>query len=107
MSCDIIVLFTDNGYNLPKVTNCTNQLQEYVYGKKDIGNIPSRSLPELVRWFVEDVYLCIYIDHDGVMYSVHVITLHIRSIASYFMNKSHSYHFIQLSYNYIIYIYRL
>ena len=67
MSC-FIVPYTDNGYNLPKVTHCTNQLQEYVYGKKDIGKIPSKSLPELVRRFVEDVYLCIYIDHDGVMY---------------------------------------
>ena len=67
MSCDFIIPFTDNGYNIPKVTNCTNQLQDYVYGKKDIGNIPSRTLPELVRRFV-DVYLCIYIDRDGVMY---------------------------------------
>ena len=63
-----IVPYTDNGYNLPKVTHCTDQLQEYVYGKKDIGKILSKSLPELVRRFVEDVYLCIYIDHDGVMY---------------------------------------
>ena len=66
--CVICVLHTDNGYNIPKVTHCTNQLQEHVYGKKDIGNIPSKKLPELVRRFVEDVYLCIYIDRDGVMY---------------------------------------
>ena len=58
----------DNGYNLPKVTHCTNELQKFVYGMKDIGNIPSKDLPELVRRFVEDAYLCIYIDHDGVMY---------------------------------------
>ena len=59
---------TDNGYNLPKVTHCTDQLQEYVYCKKDISKIPSKNLPELVRRFVEDAYLCIYIDYDGVMY---------------------------------------
>jgi len=47
------------------VTHCTNQLQEFVYGNRDIGNIPSKNLPELVRRFVEDTYLCIYIDHDG------------------------------------------
>ena len=58
----------DDGYNLPKVTHCTDELQEFVYGKKDIGNIPSKDLPQLVRRFVEDVYLCIYIDRDGVMY---------------------------------------
>ena len=59
---------TDNGYNLPKVTHCTPLLQEFVYGEKDIGNISSKNLPELVRRFVEDAYLCIYIDYDGVMY---------------------------------------
>ena len=58
----------DNGYNLPRVTHCTYYFQEFVYGKKDIGRIPSKDLPELVRRFVEDAYLCIYVDHDGVMY---------------------------------------
>ena len=57
----------DSGYNLPKVTHCTDQLQEFVYGDKDIGNIPTKDLPELVRQFMEDAYLCIYIDQDGVM----------------------------------------
>ena len=61
-------LVTDSGYNLPKVTVCTQFLQEYVYGDKDISGVPSKNLPELVRRFVEDVYMCIYIDHDGVMY---------------------------------------
>ena len=64
----LLLLIIDNGYYLPKVTHCTDQLQEFVYGKKDIGNIPSKKLPELVRRFLEDVYLCIYIDRDGVMY---------------------------------------
>ena len=50
------------------MTHCTKDLQEFVYGEKDIGNIPSKDLPELVRRFVGDAYLCIYIDHDGVMY---------------------------------------
>ena len=58
----------DSGYNLPKVTHCTSLLQEFVYGKKDIGNIPSESLPELVRQFLEDAYLCVYTNHDGMMH---------------------------------------
>ena len=64
------MLLLDNGYNIPEVIHCTNLLQTYVYGenKKDINRIVSRELPELVRRFVEDAYLCIYIDHDGVMY---------------------------------------
>ena len=60
----------DNGYNIPKVTHCTDILEEYVYGenKQDISQILSKELPELVRRYVEDAYLCIYVDHDGVMY---------------------------------------
>jgi len=50
------------------VTHRTYQLQEFVYGKRDIGYIPSKNLPELVHQFVKDAYLCIYIDHNGVMY---------------------------------------
>jgi len=29
-------ILTENGYNLPKVTQCTQLLQEYVYGGIDI-----------------------------------------------------------------------
>jgi len=61
-------MLIDNGYNLPKVTVCTQLLQEYVYGKKDITRKPSNNIPDLVRRFVEDVSMCIYIDYDGVMY---------------------------------------
>ena len=61
-------IWTDNGYNLPKVTVCTTLLQEYVYGGKNISELQSKNPPELVRRFVEDAYMCIYIDPDGVMY---------------------------------------
>jgi len=54
----------DNGYNLPKVTVCTQLLQEYVYGKKSISELSSKSLPELVRRFIEDAYMCIYVESD-------------------------------------------
>ena len=64
-----LIILADNGYNIPKVTHCTDCLQEFVYGEKDIGRMPSKKLPELVRRFVEDAYLCVYIDHDGVMYN--------------------------------------
>ena len=61
-------VIADNGYNLPKVTLCTQVIKDYVYGKKDISGNQLRNLPELVRRFVEDVSMCVYIDHDGVMY---------------------------------------
>ena len=62
----LFVLLTDTGYNLPKVTLCTEPLKKFVYGKKDIGKVPSKQLPDLARRFVQDAYLCIYVEHDGV-----------------------------------------
>ena len=63
----LLCLFIDNGYNLPKVVHCTDQLQKFVYSKKDISKIPlSKNLPELVRRFVEDAYLCIYTANNTV-----------------------------------------
>jgi len=62
------IVILDNGYNLPKVIDCTQLLQEHVYGEKDISGVQSRNLPELVRRFVEDASMCIYIDPDGIMY---------------------------------------
>ena len=47
---------------------CTQLLQKYVYGERDISGDLSKSLPELVRRFIEDASMCIYIDPDGVMY---------------------------------------
>jgi len=59
---------TDSGYNLPKVTICTQLLQEYVYGEKNFSGESLKALPELARRFITDAYMCIYIDPDGVMY---------------------------------------
>ena len=49
------------------MTHCTDQLERFVYGKKDIGKIPSKELPDLARRFVQDAYLCIYVEHDETM----------------------------------------
>ena len=48
------------------MTHCTELLKKFVYGKKDIGKVPSKQLPDLARRFVQDAYLCIYVEHDGV-----------------------------------------
>ena len=51
----LFCFFIDNRYNLPKVVYFTDQLQKFVYSKKDISQIPSsKNLPELVHRFVED-----------------------------------------------------
>ena len=63
-----MLVFADDEYNLPKVADCTELLKNHVYGYDSIGSEESKKLPELVRRFVEDAYLCIYIDREGTMY---------------------------------------
>ena len=58
----------DDEYNLPRVTNCTDEINEWVYGGKDISKLPSKELPELVRRYVGDPYLCIYTEFGGNLY---------------------------------------
>ena len=62
------LLFLDDQHNLPCVRRCTNDIMRSVYNNKKIANEPLKSLPNLSRRFVEDTYLCIYFDPDGVMY---------------------------------------
>ena len=64
----VYYFFTDDVHNLPQVTSCTTELNDWVYGTKDLARYTSKELPTLVRRFVEDAYLCIYVDHDGIMY---------------------------------------
>ena len=68
MLMNLCIHFTDDVHYIPYVTQCTQQLNEWVYGDKDLTKYDSRELPPLVRRFVEDGYLCIYVDQDGIMY---------------------------------------
>ena len=63
-----ILICADDECNLPHVTDCTELLTSHVYGHKSIANVESKKLPELVRRFIKDAYLCIYIDTEGTMY---------------------------------------
>ena len=59
-------------YNIPKVVDCTADLNEWVYpANGDLSrliNTPPRGLPEYVRRFTQDIYLCVYIQPDVGMY---------------------------------------
>lgn len=59
-------------YNIPKVVDCTQILNEWVYPSggdlSRLINTPPRELPEYVRRFTQDVYLCVYIQPDVGMY---------------------------------------
>ena len=63
-------MFTDDTYNIPCVTDCTRELNEWVYeGDQDrLINTPPRELPELVRRFTQDIYMCVYVQPDVAMY---------------------------------------
>ena len=59
-------------YNIPKVVDCTDILTEWVYPANGdltrLLNTPPRELPEYVRRFTQDIYLCVYVQPDVAMY---------------------------------------
>ena len=63
---------TDDTYNIPRVTDCTRELNEWVYsgvrGRDKLFSTPPRELPELVRRFTQDIYMCVYVQPDVAMY---------------------------------------
>ena len=68
-----MVIITDDKYNIPRVVECTEVLNEWVYPARGnlsrLLNTPPRELPELVRRFTQDIYMCVYIQPDMSMYS--------------------------------------
>ena len=60
--------YLSDEYNLPRVTDCTDEINEWVYGGKDISKVPLKQLPELVCRYVRDPYLCIYTEFGGNLY---------------------------------------
>ena len=66
----ILFICLDDMYNIPKVVECTQELQEWVYSgdHQRLLDTPPRELPEYVRRFTQDVYMCVYIQPDADMY---------------------------------------
>ena len=67
----------DDMYNIPKVVECTRQLKEWVYSgdHQRLLDTPPRDLPEFVRRFTQDIYMCVYINPDAVLYGWYYIWL--------------------------------
>ena len=67
----IMFMCTDDTYNIPRVTDCTRELNEWVYsdvrGRDKLFSTPPRELPELVRRFTQDIYMCVYVQPDVAM----------------------------------------
>ena len=56
--------YADDMYNVPKVVDVSLELQEWIYfcdNQERLMNTPTKSLPEYVRRFTHDIYMCIYV----------------------------------------------
>ena len=63
-------LSSDDQFNIPRGVECTGLLNEWVYegDQERLMAAGPRELPELVRRFTQDVYMCVYIQPDYGMY---------------------------------------
>ena len=62
----------DDMYNIPKGVDCMHDLDEWVYSGDDhkrLLNTPPWNLPEYVRRFTQDLCMCVYLNHDVLMYA--------------------------------------
>lgn len=67
----IVSLSIDDRYNIPKVVDVSQFLNEWVYSDKHLDrliNAPSREIPEYVRRFMQDIYMCVYTNPDLDLY---------------------------------------
>ena len=59
-------------YNVPKVVDVTDELQDWIYSptasEDRLMNTPARDIPEYVRRFTQDIYMCVYVNPDLDMY---------------------------------------
>ena len=54
-------------YNIPKVTDVSKDLQHWVYDEKNHQKLlqaASKDIPEYVRRFTQDIYMCVYVNTD-------------------------------------------
>ena len=61
-------------YNIPRVVDVSNELQEWVYNMENRDRLmraPAKSIPEYVRRFTQDIYMCVYINPDLQMFGDH------------------------------------
>ena len=59
-------------YNVPRVVDVTGGLQDWIYSptasEDRLMNTPARDIPEYVRRFTQDIYMCVYVNTDLDMY---------------------------------------
>ena len=58
-----IFLIKDDRFNIPLCDDCTELLEEWVYSGRHRRELAEgRRLPELVRRFTQDMYMCVYVE---------------------------------------------
>ena len=58
-------------YNIPRVVDVTQDLQDWVYNpenRQKLKDSPAKSIPEYVRRFTQDIYMCVYVNPDLDLY---------------------------------------
>ena len=61
----------DDMYNIPRVTDVTDLLQKWVYNPayhQRLLNATNKEIPEIVRRFTGDIYMCVYVNPTVNMY---------------------------------------
>ena len=72
ISLYIFIFNIDDRYNIPRVQDVSRELNDWVYPRDEnisrLLQTNPRELPECVRRFTQDIYLCVYIQSDISMY---------------------------------------
>ena len=61
----------DDVYNIPRVIDVTGLLKDWVYDASHgqrLKDTPIKQIPEIVRRFTQDIYMCVYVNPDLDMY---------------------------------------
>ena len=67
MCLNHLSIYPDDMYNIPKVTEVSKDLQHWVYDEKNHQKLlqaASKDIPEYVRRFTQDIYMCVYVNPD-------------------------------------------
>ena len=64
-----IVFLLGDKYNIPHCTDCTQEINGWVYLHPE-KLLSTELKPELVRRFTQDVYMCVYVSQFADMYDI-------------------------------------
>ena len=63
--------FVGDVYNIPRVIDVTDLLKDWVYDPSHgqrLKDTPEKQIPEIVRRFTQDIYMCVYVHPELGLY---------------------------------------